>query len=245
MRLYKIEKMGGEALIKRESMSHKPKIGMISIGQSPRPDILDIFEESWGGRAELLEVGALDGATDDDVKRMAPNEGDDVLVVKMADGAQHIVGRRFLLPRIQASADSLLPQGITAAILLCTGDFRPFRFPVPFVIPQKIVDNAVASLANAGQVVGVMIPTGEQQKQMRRNLACNGIVPVFASASPHSGEQAILEAAHQLKRYDLNFIVMHCFGYTEAMREIVKETTGKPVILSNRLVAKVTGELLL
>ena len=226
-------------------MSHTPKIGMISIGQSPRPDILSIFEDAWGDRAEMIESGALDGLTDADVKRMAPNEGDDVLVVKMADGSQHIVGRRYLLPRIQACADALQEEQIEAAILLCTGDFRPFRYPVPFIIPQKIVDNTVAALASAGQVVGVMIPTGEQQKQMRRNLACNGIVPVFATASPHLGNDGIIEAAHQLKRYDINFVVMHCFGYTKEMRDIVKEATGKPVILSNLLVAKVTGEMLL
>lgn len=224
---------------------NKPRIGMISIGQSPRPDIMAVFEETWGNRAEIFETGALDGLTHDEVKRMAPNQGDDVLVVKMADGQQHIVGRRYLIPRIQACADSLVSEGCTAVILLCTGDFRPFRCAIPFIIPQKIVDNTVAALVSAGQVVGVMIPTGEQQKQMRRNLACNGIVPVFASASPHNGEQDIIEAAYQLKRYNVNLIVMHCFGYTRKMREIVQETTNKPVLLSNMLVAKVTGELLL
>ena len=223
----------------------KPRIGMISIGQSPRPDIISVFRESWGEQAEMIETGALDGLSHEDVQHMAPNQGDDVLVVKMADGQQYIVGRRYLIPRIQACADTLLEQRVSAAILLCTGDFRPFRYPVPFIIPQKIVDNAVAALVSAGQVVGVMIPTGEQQKQMRRNLACNGIVPVFASASPHNGEQGIVDAAHQLKRYDVNLIVMHCFGYTRRMRDIVKETTGKPVLLSNMLVAKVTGELLI
>lgn len=223
----------------------KAKIGMISIGQSPRPDIMGIFKDCWGERAEIVETGALDGLNQGEVKRMAPSQGDDVLVVKMANGDQHIVGRRYLLPRIQACADALLSHEVTAAILLCTGDFRPFRYPVPFIIPQKIVDSTVAALASAGQVVGVMIPTGEQQKQMRRNLACNGIVPVFASASPHAGEDGVLEAAQQLTRYDINFTVMHCFGYTRRMRDIVQETTGKPVLLSNMLVARVSGELLL
>ncbi len=223
----------------------KAKIGMISIGQSPRPDIMSIFEQCWGDQADIIETGALDGLSQDEVKRMAPSHGDDVLVVKMANGDQHIVGRRYLLPRIQACADTFLSHDVTATVLLCTGDFRPFRYPVPFIIPQKIVDGAVAALANAGQVVGVMIPTGEQQRQMRRNLACNGIVPVFASASPHSGEGDIQEAAQQLKRYDINFIVMHCFGYTRHMRDIVQEITGKPVLLSNMLVARVSGELLL
>jgi protein AroM len=73
----------------------------------------------------------------------------------------------------------------------------------------------------------------------------HGIVPVFASASPHLGDDGIVQAANQLKRYDTDFIVMHCFGYTPEMRGIVREITGKPVLLSNLLVAKVAGELLL
>lgn len=224
----------------------KPKIGMISIGQSPRPDILAIFTETWQHiRPELIEMGALDGLSHADVQQMTPQEGDDVLVVKMADGQQHIVGRRYLIPRIEACAEKLLQQQATAMILLCTGDFRAFQYPIPFIIPQKIVDHTISALTTTGQVVGVMIPAEEQQKQMRRNLMANGIVPVFASASPHLGEQGIVEAAHQLKRYDVDFIVMHCFGYTRQMRELVKKTTRKPVLLSNLLVAKVTEELLL
>jgi len=223
----------------------KPKVGMISIGQSPRPDILSIFQDDWGDRADIVEIGALDGVSHEDVEQMSPQEGDEVLVVKMADGQQHIVGRRYLIPRIELCADTLLQQQVTAMILLCTGDFRPFRYPIPFIVPQKIVNNMISALVGAGQVVGVMIPTGEQQKQMRRSLACNGIVPVFASASPHLGEQGIIDAAHQLKRYDIDFVVMHCFGYTREMRALVKGVTGKPAVLSNMLVAKVAGELLL
>ena len=123
--------------------------------------------------------------------------------------------------------------------------FRPFQLPVPLIIPQKIVDNTIAALVSSGQVVGVMIPAEEQQRQMRRSLMTHGIVPVFASASPHLGEDGIERGAHQLKRYDIDFIVMHCFGYTQRMREIVRSITRKPVLLSNLLVAKVTGEILL
>jgi protein AroM len=224
----------------------KPRIGMISIGQSPRPDILSVFKESWGNQTEMIEIGALDGLNHEDVQQMAPSEGDAVLVVRMADGQQYIVGRKYLIPRIETCADTLIQKRhVTAMILLCTGDFRSFRYSVPLIIPQKIVDSTISALAGSGQMVGVMIPAEEQQKQMRRNLTCNGIVPVFASASPHLGKEGIVEAASQLKRYNVDFIVMHCFGYTRQMRDIVKKATGKPVLLSNMLVAKVTGELLL
>ncbi len=226
-------------------MQKKPRVGMISIGQSPRPDILSVFQDTWGEQIEMIEIGALDGLTHGDVKKMAPKEGDDVLVVRMADGTQYLVGHDSLTPRIQACAGPLASQDSNAVILLCTGHFQPFHFSVPFIIPQKIVDNTVAALVETGNTVGVMIPTKEQQHQMRRNFADNGIVPVFASASPHIGEQGVIEAAFQLKRHDISLIIMHCFGYTPQMRQIVKATTGKPVLLPTRLVAKVTSELLL
>lgn len=226
-------------------MKTRLKIGMISIGQSPRPDILSVFTDTWGNHIDMAEIGALDELDHVDVEQMSPQENDDVLVVKMADGRQHIVGRRHLIPRIESCAETLINRHVTALVLLCTGDFRPFRYAVPFIIPQKIVDNTISALVSSGQVVGVMIPAEEQQKQMRRNLMSHGIVPVFASASPHLGEDGIVEAAHQLKRYDADFIVMHCFGYTQNMRDLVKDVTGRPVLLSSLLVAKVAGELLL
>jgi protein AroM len=226
-------------------MQQQSKIGMISIGQSPRPDILSIFTNVWGRPVDMVEIGALDGLAAAEVEQMSPSDGDDVLVVKMTDGQQFIVGRRYLIPRIEACAETLIGDHVTAMILLCTGDFRPFRYDVPFIIPQKIVDHTISALVGSGQVVGVMIPAEEQQKQMRRNLMTHGIVPIFASASPHLGLEGIYEAAHQLKRNAPDFIVMHCFGYTQEMRDVVKDITGKPVILSNLLVAKVTEELLL
>lgn len=224
-------------------MHAKSKIGMISIGQSPRPDILSIFKNTWGNQIDMVEMGALDGLSHADVQQMTPRDGDDVLVVKMADGQQYIVGRRHLIPHIQRCAETLVSSQVTGMILLCTGDFRPFQAAVPFIIPQKIVDHTIAALVTAGQVVGIMIPAEEQQKQMRRNLMSYGIVPVFASASPHLGFDGIQEAARQLARNNPDFIVMHCFGYTPEMRDLVKEITGKPVLLSNLLVAKVTEEL--
>lgn len=226
-------------------MQKQSKIGMISIGQSPRPDILSIFKNTWRRPVEMVEIGALDGLTPAEVEQMAPGDGDDVLVVKMADGQQFMVGRRYLIPRIETCAETLIGQQVTAMILLCTGDFRPFRYGIPFIIPQKIVDHVISALVSSGQVIGVMIPAEEQQKQMRRNLMSHGIVPIFASASPHLGIDGIYEAAHQLKRNAPDVIVMHCFGYTPEMRDVVKDVTGIPVILSNLLVAKVTEELLL
>jgi 3-methyladenine DNA glycosylase AlkD len=47
------------------------KIGMITIGQSPRVDIVPEMQEILGTDVEILEAGALDGLTLEEVKSWA------------------------------------------------------------------------------------------------------------------------------------------------------------------------------
>ena len=46
------------------------KIGMLTIGQSPRDDILPGLKEILGKNVEIVEAGALDGKSMLDVKKI-------------------------------------------------------------------------------------------------------------------------------------------------------------------------------
>ena len=46
------------------------KIGMLTIGQSPRDDILPGLKEIFGKNVEIVEAGALDGLTLEEVERV-------------------------------------------------------------------------------------------------------------------------------------------------------------------------------
>ena len=62
-----------------------------------------------------------------------------------------------------------------------------------------------------------------------------------AAASPYRADD-FARAAHELTDADL--VVMHCMGYTEAMRRSVAAVTGRPVLLARRLVASAVSQLL-
>jgi len=67
---------------------------------------------------------------------------------------------------------------------------------------------------------------------------------VLAHASPYSpsAEDRLDDAARELAATD--FIVMHCMGYTDAMRRRVARVSGRPVLLARRLVAGAVTQLL-
>ena len=51
------------------------KLGAITVGQSPRTDVTDDIMGIFQGKVEILERGALDGLTVEDIDRLAPDAG--------------------------------------------------------------------------------------------------------------------------------------------------------------------------
>jgi protein AroM len=83
------------------------KIGVITIGQSPRIDIIPEMREILGADVEILEAGALDGLTLEEVKKFYPKGGDYILCTRMSDGREVVVAKRFIVPRVQKCIDLL------------------------------------------------------------------------------------------------------------------------------------------
>ena len=62
------------------------KIGAISIGQAPRTDILQDIEPILGPDVVLIQAGALDTMTLDEVRSLRPDGQGNTLVSRMRDG---------------------------------------------------------------------------------------------------------------------------------------------------------------
>ena len=52
------------------------KIGAVTIGQSPRTDVMADMKAILGEEVEVLEAGALDGISMEEIKQMEPAKGD-------------------------------------------------------------------------------------------------------------------------------------------------------------------------
>ena len=57
-----------------------PTIGLVTIGQSPRPDIRTAYAAILGPAIRIIEAGALDGLERADVHRLQPGDDDTPLV---------------------------------------------------------------------------------------------------------------------------------------------------------------------
>ena len=77
------------------------KIGAITIGQAPRTDILQDIEPILGPDVVLIQAGALDTMTLDEVRSLRPDGQGNTLVSRMRDGTAVTLQEQKILPLIQ------------------------------------------------------------------------------------------------------------------------------------------------
>ena len=213
----------------------------ITIGQSPRPDIVDEMRPWWDGSSlDIEEHGALDGLSREDIARVAPRETDERLVSRLHDGTEVLLEAEWVHHRVEEMVRELDDGGIDVFVLLCTGRFHGLAPKGILVAAGPVVDHGLAAFAESTPSIGVLLPNEGQKASFRCEPA--GSLPfVLSHASPYSGERWET-AARELEEADL--VVMHCMGYTEPMRRTLAEKTGKPVLLARRMVAAAVAQVL-
>ena len=153
------------------------RIGAITVGQSPRTDVVGELGELLQG-IELQQRGALDGLTADEIQKLAPVAGDYVLVTKLQDGTSVRIAEKYILERIKKHIEDLENEGVEGILMLCTGEFPTFHSRRPLLYPQRLLQHFVASVADQA-VVGIFTPDVSQVPQATRRWIANGCKQVF------------------------------------------------------------------
>ena len=111
------------------------KIGAITVGQTPRTDLIPEIAPILGDSIEIIQMGGLDGLTKEEIQTMTPAPGDHVLVSRLKDGSSVSFGESHILPRLEACMDQLKKDQVSLILFLCTGEFpAEFRSNVPLII---------------------------------------------------------------------------------------------------------------
>src|SRR5262249_48219780 len=100
-------------------------LGLLTIGQSPRTDLVEEYEQALPG-VRIVQSGALDDLSEAQVRELRPDPGDEVLVSRLRTGREVRLGRRHLEPRLQVCLDRLA-RDADLTVLLCTGEFAALR----------------------------------------------------------------------------------------------------------------------
>ena len=218
------------------------RIGMLTIGQTPRVDLLPTLVEILGDEHEIIEAGALDGLSLDDVKGIEILPDDYILVSRMRDGTEVKITKRFVIPRVQEKITELEEKGVRLTVVMCTGAFPQYESKGLVVTPQEILKGVLNASLKKGRL-GVVYPTEEQMPGAQSNFGSPDVETYADVTSPYEGSEELEALAGRLSAQNLDLILLNCFGFSSDLKKYIAERTGVPTIQSNAVVARVLKEL--
>ena len=218
------------------------KIGMLTIGQTPRVDLLPTLVEILGDEHEIIEAGALDGLSLEDVKGIEILPDDYILVSRMRDGTEVKITKRFVIPRVQEKITELEEKGVRLTVIMCTGAFPQYESEGLVVTPQEILKGVLNGSLKKGKL-GVVYPTEEQMPGAQSNFGSDDVETYADVTSPYEGSEGLEALAKRLSAQNLDLILLNCFGFRSDLKKYIAERTGVPTIQSNAVVARVLKEL--
>jgi len=218
------------------------RIGAVTIGQSPRTDVIPDMQGILGPDVTIVEAGALDDLSRDDVAALAPGTDDQVLVTRMRDGTAVRVAGRHIVPRVQRCIQQLEPE-VGAILLLCTGTFTPFASSRPIVYPERIL-YALAAATAPGAHLGVITPDSRQIPEQRKRWSEVSPRVTVMAASPYESSGELERLGRELAATGADLLVLDSLGYSVAMKAMVRGASGKSVLLPRTVLARAAAELL-
>lgn len=217
------------------------RLGAVTIGQSPRTDIIPELRSVLGYEIEIVEAGALDGLSSREVERLAPADGEQVLVTRLRDGTSTRIGHRQVAPLLQKRLQDLAPR-VDAVLLLCTGSFEPFPSSHPILYPERFMLAMVQAVAP--RHLGIITPdpaqVEEQQVRWRHVADRLSVLP----ASPYAAAETLPALGADLAGRGVDLIVLDSLGYGLASKATVRRAAGRPVLLPRTVLARAAAELL-
>ena len=208
-------------------------VGLLSLGQTPRPDLATSVEHFLPG-AKILVKGGLDDLSPEDTVTLALDPGTYPLMVLLADRSSLEVDMKRLIPLLAHKVEELYREGADYAVLMCSGGFPAFTANIPVIRPVSLL-LAFAETAAPRKRVGIINPIASQQRPAAVHWEQQGFTVHSAFASPFEPE-AVCAAAQKLAAQGVECIVLDCMSFTEELRTVVQKNITIPILVPMRMV---------
>jgi len=221
-------------------MPARPILGIVTIGQTPRPDLERAFQAHAPG-ATVLVRGALDGVSAMDMDELAARPADYPLLVRLADGSTREIALEAIHPLVSERARELAGLGAAAVVVGCAGGFPDVECGVPVLLPGRILPAVAAAIARSRRI-GVVAPIRSQVPAALLKWSRDGFDPVVTWASPYAYAE-IAAACARMSDSSLSLVVLDCMGHDEGYARAFAAATGRTVLAAQSVTARLAGEL--
>lgn len=221
----------------------KEIIGFVTIGQSPRQDIISEISGILGPGIAILERGALDGLREKEIGKLKPEPGDFSLITRLRDGSSVVVGKKKILPLLKRQIKSLEEESVRLIALLCTDEFPMLESHRILLQPSRLLFSSVVSIIKKGKV-GIFVPLEEQKSETIKKWKKTGLSVVVEALNPYQESPEGRRGIERMRGESVDLIVLDCIGYSMRTKSALRKEIGKPILLARTVMARTIRELL-
>ena len=215
--------------------------GFLTIGQSPRDDVISEIKPLLNPGAEIIQYGLLDDLSPQEIQALAPIKNETLLVSRLMDGTQIKLGEKKISALLPNAVDLMKTQmHVNVVGVLCTHEFSQMKFSLPTIFPFTSLQFLLEQVLEV-ESLGVVVPSESQIETAQKKWG-EGLTTVEAK-SPYAGGKPWQEIAESFAQKKVSVIVLDCIGYTKKDRQAVQNAYPIPTLLPRTLLAYAINQL--
>lgn len=224
----------------------KVKIGTVTIGQSPRTDIMEEIIPFLGDGFEIIEKGALDGMSKEFIRENISPKWDqpvgDIQVSRLASGDEVTIDKSKMMPYLYKKIEELNEEQVDLIVLLCNDPFPEIKSTVQVIRPESLIHNIAVNLSSSKKV-GIVMPNESQLERAKILLSTYGLDATVVAVSPYQDAKHMEHSLEPLLDEEIDLIILECLGNGLDFKNRVIEHTGKKVILVREMLFSIVKVL--
>lgn len=219
----------------------KKIVALVTVGHSPREDIVPELRSMIRPDIAIRQAGALDALSPDAaLERYAPVDGGATMVSRLSDGRMGSFSAEKMMPVLQDCIDRVCGEGADIVAILCTNRFTGLHCRVPLILPFDLLHASVQAL-NAGLRIAALFPLQSHAEQMARWWREYGVDADYlcaAPADPPDSEAIVAQFA------SADLLILDCIGYCKKTRDLLAKRLQIPVVWPRAMIADMINSLL-
>jgi protein AroM len=221
-------------------------IGFLTIGQSPRGDVVPEIVQILGRNVRIVERGALDALSRPEILKLRPEKGDLTLVTKLRDGSPIVVGKRKILPLLRKQLQLMAGAHVRLIALLCTDEFPGLGPKGILLQPSRLLHRAIVTRLKSGKL-GIFVPLDSQKEAATSKWRKTGLDLVVEALNPYEVSSQYGQAMERMSASRIDLVVLDCIGYSlkraETIESGLKRTVLNPLtVLASEIKKAIWGE---
>lgn len=217
---------------------------ILTIGQSPRVDMVPAMLKYLPENLRVIEKGVLDELSMAEIEALAPVDSEKTLVSRLRDGSSVTIEKQYVIRALQRLIAECHVETIDTILLACTGKFDLFDSDIPIVYPDYLLSHVVNGLFKEGEL-GIVVPLIEQSKSIMEKWKDAGFSCTILASSPYDFQyEKFINVAKEMDKLPVKAIMLDCMGYTDEIKKIMVEHTSKPVLVARNIVFGTLAEML-